>query len=166
MVRAARSRSGGSGEGRSGSAGEHGGGRGGLGDGSGNGGGCGGGGSGEGTQVKAASTSLRGEEGRRCEQPSKGARAEAPRMGWQGGVASRSREISMPAPVVGVPRSSGYLRGAGATPMRSGGREQNSRPRRMSHDTIQKSIEIPIAVKLGLAVRSGKMSGTVLGSSG
>ena len=36
----------------------------------------------------------------------------------------------------------------------------------MSHDGIQKSIEIPIAVKLGLAVRSGKMSGTVLGSSG
>jgi hypothetical protein len=70
-----------------------------------------------------------------------GARAKAPHMGWQGGVASRSREILMPSPVAGVPRSSGYLRGAGTTPMRSGGREQNSRSCRMSHDGIQKSIE-------------------------
>jgi hypothetical protein len=42
-----------------------------------------------------------------------GARAKAPHMGWQGGVASRSREILMPSPVAGVPRSSGYLRRGG-----------------------------------------------------
>lgn len=95
-----------------------------------------------------------------------GARAKAPRMGWQGGVASRSRETSMPAPVARVFRSSGYLRGAGATLIPSGGREQNSRSRQMSYDSIQKSIEIPIAVTIGQAVRSGKMSGMVLGSSG
>ena len=42
-----------------------------------------------------------------------GARAKAPRMGWQGGVASRSRETSMPAPIARVFRSSGYLRRGG-----------------------------------------------------
>jgi hypothetical protein len=41
-----------------------------------------------------------------------GAWAKAPRMGWQGGLASRSREISMPAPVAGVFRSSGPRRKA------------------------------------------------------
>jgi hypothetical protein len=73
----------------------------------------------------------------------------------------------MPAPVAGLPRSSGYLRGARATPMRSGGREQNSRPRHRASTKECLGVATCVEARQGLRERNqvAKGSASTTGSS-